>query len=45
MFGDGKFKHLDLGKTTANTCFYPWTAVPTLGHKTIKKKYFLKPYL
>ena len=26
-FGDGKFKHLDLGTTSANTCFYPWTAV------------------
>ena len=27
MFGNGRFKHLDLGVTSANTCFYPWTAV------------------
>ena len=26
-FGDGRFKHLDLGMTSANTCFYPRTAV------------------
>ena len=34
MFGDGRFKHLDLGTTSANTCFYPRTAVSgsaTLG--------------
>ena len=28
-FGDGIFKHLDLGRTSAHTCFYPWTAVNT----------------
>ena len=27
MFGYGRFKHLDLGTTSANTCFYPLQAV------------------
>ena len=26
-FGDGRYKHLDLGTTSANSCFYPRTAV------------------
>ena len=26
-FGEGRIKHLDLGTTSANTCFYPQTAV------------------
>ena len=26
-FQDGRFRHLDLGTTWANTCFYSWTAV------------------
>ena len=26
-FEDGRFKHFDLGTTSANICFYPWTAV------------------
>ena len=33
MFGDGRFRHLDLGTTSANTCMYSWTAVR--GHARI----------
>ena len=36
MFGDGRFKHLDLGMTTANTCFYPRTAVARGQHYPYK---------
>ena len=28
-FGYGNFRHLDLGKTSTNTCFYSWTTVPS----------------
>ena len=33
-FGGGRFKHLDLGTTSADTSFYPRTAVTqSINHK------------
>ena len=29
-FGDGRVRHFNLGTTSANTCFYSWTAVYTV---------------
>ena len=30
-FGDGRFRHLDLGTTSANSCLYSWTTVAFTG--------------
>ena len=42
MFGYGRFKHFDLGTTSANTYFYPRTAVEAIASQ--KLLYFYDEY-
>ena len=44
-FGDGRFKHFDLGTTSANSCFYPRTAVSRAAIYLSKLGQLKKKYL